>query len=60
MLWHEKDRAWHDIVTLNESWFDFTNVHERIWLAEGTEAPERERISVQSRKIMVTIVWNHT
>jgi hypothetical protein len=32
--------------------------YERIWLPEGAEAPERERITVQSRKMNVTIVWN--
>jgi hypothetical protein len=42
MVQHQKDRAWHNIVTLHESWFDFATHHERIWLPEGTEAPERE------------------
>jgi hypothetical protein len=60
MLQHQKDRAWHDIIMLNESWFYFTTNHERIWLPEGTEAPKRERITVQSRKMMVMIVWNPT
>jgi hypothetical protein len=60
MLHHQKDRAWHDIVTLNECWFYFTTDHEWIWLPEGTEDPERERVTVQSRKMMMTIVWNHT
>jgi histone-lysine N-methyltransferase SETMAR len=58
MLRHRKNRAWPDIVTLDESWFHFTTDHERIWPPEGTEAPEREWITVQSRKMMVTIVWN--
>jgi hypothetical protein len=60
MLQHQKDCAWHDIATLDEPWFYFTIGHERIWLPEGTEAPERERITVQSRKMMVRIVWNPT
>jgi hypothetical protein len=30
MLQHQKDRAWHDIVTLDESWFYFKTDHERI------------------------------
>jgi hypothetical protein len=60
MLQHQKDRAWYDIVTLNECWFYFTTDHERIWLPERTETPERERITVQSREMMVTIVWNPT
>jgi hypothetical protein len=60
MLQHQKDRARYDIVTLNESWFYFMTGYERVWLPEGTEAPEREWITIQSRKIMVTIVWNPT
>jgi hypothetical protein len=47
-------------MTLDDPWFYFTTDHERIWLPEGTEAPERERITVQSIKTMVTIVWNLT
>jgi hypothetical protein len=60
MLQHQKNRVWYDIVILDESWFHFTTDHELIWLPEGTEAPERERINAQSRKIMVTIAWNPT
>jgi hypothetical protein len=52
--------VWYDILTLNESWFYFTTNHELVWLPEGIEAPERERITVQSRKMMATIVWNPT
>jgi hypothetical protein len=58
MLQHQKDMALHGIVTFDESSFYFTTDHEWIWLPDGTEAPERERITVQSRKMMVTIVWN--
>jgi hypothetical protein len=47
------------MVTLDESWLYFMTYHERIWLPEGTEAPQRERIIVQSRKTMLTIVCNH-
>jgi hypothetical protein len=60
MLQHQKNMAWYDIVTLDESWFYFTTDHERIWCPEGTEAPEREWITVQSRKMVATIVWNPT
>jgi hypothetical protein len=60
MLQHQKDRVWHDTVTLDESCFDFTTDQERIWLPKGTEAPERERVTIYSRKVMVTIVWNPT
>jgi transposase len=47
-------------VTLNESWFYFTTDHEQIWLPDGTEAPARERITAQSRKMTVIIVCNPT
>jgi hypothetical protein len=57
---HQKGRAWHDTVTLNESWFYFTTDQERIWLPEGTETPEREWITVQLRKMTMAIVWNLT
>jgi hypothetical protein len=60
ILQHQKDRAWFDIATLDESWYDFMTDHERIWLPERTEAPERERITIHSRKMMVTIFWNST
>jgi hypothetical protein len=60
MVQHQKNRPWPGIVTLNASWFDFTIDHERIWLPEGTESPERERITVQSGKAVVVIVWNPT
>jgi hypothetical protein len=60
MIEHQKDRVWHGIITRDESWFYFTTDHERIWLPEGTEAPERERITVQSRKTMAAIAWNPT
>jgi hypothetical protein len=60
MFQHQTDRVWHDIVTLDESWRYFTTGHERIWPPERAESPERERITVQSRKMIVTIVWNHT
>jgi hypothetical protein len=46
MLQHQKDRLWHDIVTLDESEFYFTTDHERIWLPDGIEASKRERITV--------------
>jgi hypothetical protein len=35
MLQHQKDGAWHDIATLNESWLYFTTDHKGTWLPEG-------------------------
>jgi hypothetical protein len=47
-------------VTLDESWFYFNlnTDHELIWLQPDGEIPERERRTIQSKKVMLTIVWN--
>ena len=54
----QQSRSWHDIVTLDESWFYFSTDHERMWLAPGETVPDRERHLIQSPKMMITIVWN--
>jgi hypothetical protein len=51
----QQSRDWHDIVTLDESWFYFSTDHERIWLAPGETVPDRERDMIQSPKMMITI-----
>jgi hypothetical protein len=58
----QEQRAWHDIVTLDESWFSESPDHESIWLRLGEKVPERTRVSVsvQCKKPMITIVWNST
>jgi histone-lysine N-methyltransferase SETMAR len=54
----ERDRAWHDIVTLDESWFSLSTDHAFLWRPQGETVPEPERHTVQSKKFMLTIVWN--
>jgi histone-lysine N-methyltransferase SETMAR len=54
----QQSRGWHDIVTLDESWFYFSTDHERIWLAPGEKVPDRERHMIQCPKMTITIVWN--
>jgi transposase len=58
MLERQEQRSWHDIVTLDESWFYINTEHELIWLQLDEEIPERERGTIQSEKVMLTIVWN--
>jgi hypothetical protein len=53
-----RDRAWHDIVTLDESWFYLSTDHAFIWLARDDTLPERRRYMVQSNKFMLAIAWN--
>jgi hypothetical protein len=58
VLERQEPRSWHDIVTLDESWFYVNTDHELIWLRRDEEIPEKERQTVQSEKVMLTIVWN--
>jgi AraC-like DNA-binding protein len=58
ILQRQQARAWHDIVTLDESWFYFQTDHERIWLTPEQPVPDRERHMIQSPKIMLTVVWS--
>jgi hypothetical protein len=60
MLERQKKRSWHNIVILDESWFYFNlnTDHELIWILPDGEIPERARPTIQSEKVMLTIVWN--
>jgi hypothetical protein len=51
-------RQWHDLVTLDESWFYLRSEHDLMWTAPEEIVPDRERYTIQSPKFMVTIVWN--
>jgi hypothetical protein len=54
----QRSRSWHDIVTLDEAWFYFKTDYETIWLPPGVAPPQRERHTIASKKMMITIVWN--
>jgi hypothetical protein len=58
MLGRQERRSWREIVTLDESWFYLHTDHELIWEQPDAEIPERECHTVQSQKVMLTIVWN--
>jgi hypothetical protein len=58
MLERQERRSWHDIMTLDESWFYLHTDHELIWAHPNAEIPERERHTVQSQKMMLTIISN--
>jgi hypothetical protein len=51
-------RQWHDIVTLDESGIDLYCKHDLMWMAPGEIVPDRERQTLQSPTLMLTIVWN--
>jgi hypothetical protein len=54
----QRDQAWHNIVTLDEPWFHLTTDHESIWFPSDEKVPERQRHMIQSKKFVLTIVWN--
>jgi histone-lysine N-methyltransferase SETMAR len=58
MLEVQRDRAWHDIVTLDGPWFYLSTDYEFIWLPRDEKLPERERHIIQSKKFILMIVWN--
>jgi hypothetical protein len=45
-------------VALDEFWFHDTAAHEWIWLPTDEKTPEIERQTVQSKQLILTIVWN--
>jgi hypothetical protein len=53
-----KRRSWHDMVTLDESRLHLNMDHEAIWLQPDEDISERERRTLSSEKVMITIIWN--
>jgi hypothetical protein len=49
---------WHDLVMLDESWFDLRSEHGVMRTAPGEILPDRERYTIQSPKFIARIVWN--
>jgi hypothetical protein len=47
MLEVQCDRAWYDIVTLDESWFWLKTDYEFVWLPQDEKVPEREQHTIQ-------------
>jgi hypothetical protein len=56
MLEVQDDRAWHDIVALDESWLYLTTDRELIELPRDETVPENERYTGQSKKLMLTVL----
>jgi hypothetical protein len=51
-------RYWHNIVTLDQSWFYLSMDHEMIWLQSDEKVPERECTLFNQKKLMLAIVGN--
>jgi hypothetical protein len=54
----QNTRQWHDIVTLDGSWIYLFSEHDLMWMTPGEISVDRERHTVQSPKLMLTVVWN--
>jgi hypothetical protein len=51
-------RQWHDVVMLDDLWFNLRSEHDLIWTAPGEILLDRERYTFQSPMFIVTIVCN--
>jgi hypothetical protein len=51
-------RQWYDIVTLDESWIYLFSENDLMWTTPGEIVLDRKWHTVQSPKLMLTIVWN--
>jgi hypothetical protein len=38
----QRDRAWHDVIILDESWFYLITDYEFVWLPQDEKVSERE------------------
>jgi hypothetical protein len=54
----QNTRQRHDIVTLDESWIYLFSEHDLMLTALGEIVVDRERHTVESPKLMLTVVWN--
>jgi hypothetical protein len=53
----KRDRAWHDIVTLGESWLYLSTDYEFVWLPRDEKFP-KENDTQSIENFMLRIVWN--
>jgi hypothetical protein len=53
-------KDWHEIVTLPTSSFYYNADHELISLPPDGKVPDRERVTVHSKKAMLAILWDPT
>jgi hypothetical protein len=53
-----KHYAWTYIITLDETWFYFSNHFDRNWLPHDEPPPSFPKQTTESQKLMITVVWN--
>jgi hypothetical protein len=58
ILWAQETRDWHNIVTLDKLWFYYIADHGLILFFPHGKMPDLERVTVQSTKVMLPIMWD--
>jgi hypothetical protein len=58
MLKVQRDRAWNDIVALDESWFYLSPDYELVWRPRDEKSPKETDTQFNQKKFMLTIIWN--
>jgi hypothetical protein len=53
-------RDWHDVVTLDDPWFDYITDHELIWIPPDGKVRNREGVRVSVQRDMRAIDWSST
>jgi hypothetical protein len=46
---HSSARQWHDVVTLDQSWFYLRSNHDLMWTGPREIVPDRERYAINRR-----------
>jgi hypothetical protein len=54
----QSTHQWHGTVTLDQSWIYLFSEHDLMWTTPGEIVVDRERHTVQSPKVMLTVVRN--
>jgi transposase len=50
--------GWHHLVIGDESWFFFNTSSRRMWTLSRDDVVTKPRLDIQSKKFMLTIIWN--
>ena len=52
-----KNNGWHNIITGDQSWFNFGYGVDGAWLYDEEKAPINDGSKIQIKKIMLTVIW---
>jgi hypothetical protein len=56
ILGTQENSSWHKSVTMDKSWFYYMTKDELIWLPPDGRIPDLECVTIQSMKMMFTVV----